>query len=56
MPIARPRMICATRCVHSLTGSTRQLEREYDYLNSDEVVDKSIIINEYEFDDEGRRI
>ena len=34
----------------------RQLEREYDYLNSDYAVDESIIVNEYEFDVEGRRI
>ena len=34
----------------------RQLEREYDYLNSDYAVYEFIIVNEYEFDDEGRRI
>ena len=33
----------------------RQLEKEYDYLNSDEQVDETIIANEYEFTDTGRR-
>ena len=33
----------------------RQLEKEYDYQNSDEVVDDTIRANEYEFDEDGRR-
>jgi hypothetical protein len=32
-----------------------RLEKEYDYQNSDEVVDETIRINEYEFDADGRR-
>ena len=31
------------------------LEKEYDWLNSDEQVDESIIANEYEFTKDGRR-
>jgi hypothetical protein len=34
----------------------RQLEAEYGYQNSDEVVDETIIINAYEFDEDGNRI
>ncbi|OYR26501.1 antitoxin of toxin-antitoxin stability system [Brucella pseudogrignonensis] len=33
----------------------RQLEREYEYLSSDEAVDETIIANEYTFTDAGRR-
>jgi hypothetical protein len=33
----------------------RQLEREHDYLNSDEVVDASIAANDYTFTEVGRR-
>ncbi len=33
----------------------RQLEREYDYLTSDEAVDEAITANEYTFTDAGRR-
>jgi len=33
----------------------RQLEREYEYQNSDEVVDETICANEYEFTEEGKR-
>lgn len=33
----------------------RQLEREYDYLTSDEVVDETISANEYTFTETGRR-
>ena len=33
----------------------RQLEREYDYLSSDEVVDETIAANEYTFTEVGRR-
>ena len=33
----------------------RQLECEYDYLSSDEVVDETIIANDYTFTDAGRR-
>jgi hypothetical protein len=33
----------------------RQLEREYDYLSSDEAVDETIIANDYTFTDTGRR-
>ena len=33
----------------------RQLEREYEYLSSDEVVDETIIANEYTFTETGRR-
>lgn len=32
----------------------RQLEQEYEHQNSDEVVDETIIINEYEFDENGQ--
>ena len=32
----------------------RQLESEFDYTNSDENVDESIVANGYEFDAEGR--
>lgn len=32
-----------------------QLEKEYDFLNSDAEVDESIIANEYEFTEEGER-
>ncbi|MEO3434586.1 antitoxin of toxin-antitoxin stability system [Inquilinus sp. CAU 1745] len=33
----------------------RQLEREYDYLSSDEAVDETIIANDYTFTGSGRR-
>ena len=33
----------------------RQLEREYDYLSSDEAVDETILANEYTFTEAGRR-
>ena len=33
----------------------RQLEKEYEYQNSDEQVDESIIANEYEFEADGSR-
>ena len=33
----------------------RQLEREYDYLTSDDAVDESIAVNEYTFTAQGRR-
>lgn len=33
----------------------RQLEREHDYLSSDEVVDETIAANEYTFTEAGRR-
>ena len=33
----------------------RQLEREYDYLSSDGVVDETIAANEYTFTEVGRR-
>lgn len=33
----------------------RQLEREYDHLSSDAVVDETIIANDYTFTDTGRR-
>ncbi|PIO99493.1 antitoxin of toxin-antitoxin stability system [Pleomorphomonas carboxyditropha] len=33
----------------------RQLEREYDYLTSDEAVDEAITANEYTFTEAGRR-
>ena len=33
----------------------RQLEREYEYLTSDEAVDETIIANEYTFTEAGRR-
>jgi len=33
----------------------RRLEAEYEYLMSDEQVDESILANEYDFDEEGRR-
>ena len=33
----------------------RQLEREYEYLTSDAVVDEAIIANEYTFTPGGRR-
>lgn len=34
----------------------RQLEKEYDYQNSNEYIDETIRINEYDFDSEGRRV
>ena len=33
----------------------RQLEREYDYLTSDEAVDEAIVANEYSFTVDGKR-
>ena len=33
-----------------------QLEQEYDYQNSDDVVDENIIANEYEFYENGKRV
>src|SRR5690606_30468585 len=33
----------------------RQLEREWDYMNSDEVVDEGILANAYTFTESGRR-
>jgi len=33
----------------------RQLEREYDYLSSDEAVDETIVTNDYAFTETGRR-
>ena len=33
----------------------RQLEREYEYLTSDEAVDESIVANDYTFTGSGRR-
>lgn len=33
----------------------RRLEREYDYLSSDEAVDETIEANEYTFTEAGRR-
>jgi hypothetical protein len=33
----------------------RQLEREYEYLSSDEMVDEAILANDYTFTDDGRR-
>lgn len=33
----------------------RQLEREYDYLSSDEAVNETIIANDYTFTEAGRR-
>jgi hypothetical protein len=33
----------------------RQLEREYEYLTSDEMVDETIIANEYTFTETGHR-
>jgi len=32
-----------------------QLEKQYDWMNSDEQVDETILANEYEFDKEGNR-
>lgn len=34
----------------------RQLEREYEYLTSDAVVDEAIVANEYNFTEDGHRI
>jgi len=34
----------------------RQLEAEWEYQNSDEAVDEALIANEYEFDEDGKRI
>lgn len=34
----------------------KQLREEYDYQTSDEVVDEAILANNYDFDEEGRRI
>jgi hypothetical protein len=33
----------------------RQLEREYEYLTSDEVVDEAIVANAYTFTEAGHR-
>lgn len=33
----------------------RQLEREYEYLSSDETVDEAIAVNDYTFTEDGRR-
>ena len=33
-----------------------QLEKEYEYQCSDNVVEESIIANEYEFDEDGDRV
>lgn len=33
----------------------KQLEKEHEYQNSNEVVDETITINEYEFDEDGNR-
>lgn len=33
-----------------------RLQEDYDYLTSDEVIEASIIANEYDFDEEGKRI
>lgn len=33
----------------------KALEREWDYLNSDEAVDETIVANDYEFDEDGDR-
>ena len=33
----------------------RQLEREYEYLSSDEIVDETIVANGYTFTESGRR-
>lgn len=33
----------------------RNLEKEYDYQNSDEAVEEAIIANEYEFTEDGER-
>ena len=33
----------------------RQLEREYDYLTSDDAVDESIAVNQYTFTAQGHR-
>lgn len=33
----------------------KALEEEYEYLNSDEVVDETIMANEYDFDEDGDR-
>jgi hypothetical protein len=34
----------------------RQLQVEYDDLNSDEVIEEEIIVNEYTFTEAGRRL
>ena len=34
----------------------RQLEREHDYLSSDEVVDETIAANDYTFTETGHRL
>ena len=34
----------------------KALELEYEWRNSDEQVDESILSNEYEFDEEGKRV
>ena len=33
----------------------KALEEEYEYQNSDECIDETILINEYEFDENGKR-
>jgi hypothetical protein len=32
----------------------KSLESEYDYLTSDEIIAESLIINEYEFTEDGK--
>lgn len=45
-----------TEALRDLAGWLyRQLEREYDYLSSDEIVDEAIVANEYTFTEAGRR-
>lgn len=43
-----------TLCRSLMKWIYRQLEKEYEYLISDEQVDESIRINEYEFTEDGR--
>jgi hypothetical protein len=42
-------------CRDAMDWIYRQLEKEYEYLTSDESVDETIRINEYEFDEDGNR-
>lgn len=45
-----------TECIRDFAGWIhKQLVREWEYQNSDEQVDESIIANEYTFDEDGKR-
>jgi hypothetical protein len=54
--VAEEQHSMVTQCLRDFADWIyRQLERAYEYVNSDEQVDESIRANGYEFDDNGRR-